>query len=86
MRRREVIAVLGVAAIGTPFAGRAEPTGGLRRIGALMSVAESELEAPRRVKLFMQGLQEEGWRETNIHVEWRWFRAALAGRARWPMS
>jgi len=77
MRRREVIAVLGVAAIGTPFAGRAEPTGGLRRIGALMSVAESELEAPRRVKLFMQGLQDEGWRETNIHVEWRWFESGL---------
>jgi putative tryptophan/tyrosine transport system substrate-binding protein len=80
MRRREVIAALGAAAISTPFAGRAEPTGGLRRIGALVSVAETDLEAPRRIKMFMTGLQEEGWREANVLVEWRW----LASGPDWP--
>jgi ABC-type uncharacterized transport system substrate-binding protein len=73
MRRRQLIAAFGAAAIGTPFVGSAESAGGLRRIGALMSVVETEPEASRRVKMFMKGLQEQGWRETDVKVEWRWF-------------
>jgi putative ABC transport system substrate-binding protein len=72
MRRREVIAALSAAAIGSPFAGRAEPTGGLRQIGALMSIVETELEMPDRVAMLMKGLEEEGWREGSVKVHWRW--------------
>ena len=72
MRRRELIAALSAAAITAPFPSRSNPTGGFRLIGALMSLPETELEAPRRVKMFMTGLEEEGWRDANVRIEWRW--------------
>ncbi len=72
MRRRDFITLLGVAAT-RPFAARAQQTQRLRRIGVLMSFAESDPEAQARVAAFRKGLQTLGWAEgRNVRIDIRW--------------
>ena len=72
LKRREFITLLGGSAVGWPLAARAQQPGE-RRIGALMSMVESDPEAHARVAAFRQGLREIGWIEgRNIRIEFRW--------------
>jgi putative ABC transport system substrate-binding protein len=61
MRRREFISLLGGAAAAWPLAARAQQGERMRRIGVLMPLAESDVEAQRRIVAFMQALQDMGW-------------------------
>jgi putative tryptophan/tyrosine transport system substrate-binding protein len=71
MRRREFIALLGGAAA-WPLAARAQQPE-MRRIGVLMSLAESDPEAQARVAAFRKGLQTLGWAEgRNVRIDIRW--------------
>jgi putative ABC transport system substrate-binding protein len=71
MKRREFISVLGSAAA-WPLAARAQQADRLRRIGVLMSGAESDRETQTRVTAFRQGLEALGWTEgRNIEVDYR---------------
>ena len=72
MRRREVIASLGGAAIITSLSGQAPQMRGRRRVGALVAVEQADPEAQGRAKAFAQGLQEQGFREGDIEIDWRW--------------
>ena len=72
MRRREVIVSLGGAAIITLLSGQAPKMRAGRRVGALVAVEETDPEAQRRAKTFAQGLQEQGFREGDIEIDWRW--------------
>jgi putative ABC transport system substrate-binding protein len=77
MKRREIIALLGGAAVGLPLAtrGQAEAT---RRIGALIAFAKDDPETEERLAAFQQGLAKRGWVEgRNIHIDYR-FAAGLA--------
>ena len=77
MKRREIIALLGGAAVGLPLAtrGQAEAT---RRIGALIAFAKDDPETEERLAGFQQGLAKRGWVEgRNIHIDYRF----AAGRA-----
>jgi putative tryptophan/tyrosine transport system substrate-binding protein len=79
MRRREFIALIGGAAV-WPVAARAQQSDRGPRVGVLLSIAENDPEAERRIQAFRQGLQELGWTEgRNVRVEYR-FGAADAGR------
>src|SRR5262245_8023289 len=72
MKRREFITLLGGAAA-WPLASRAQQGERMRRIGALMSFAESDPEAQARVAVFKEALQKLGWAEgRNILIEYRW--------------
>jgi putative tryptophan/tyrosine transport system substrate-binding protein len=72
MRRREFISLLGGAAA-WPLAARAQQGERMRRIGVLMSFAESDPEAQARVAAFREGLQKLGWTEgRNIRIDTRW--------------
>jgi putative tryptophan/tyrosine transport system substrate-binding protein len=62
MRRRKFIALLGGAAA-WPFAVRAQQPDGMRRIGMLMTLAESDTVAQAYVAAFRDGLQKLGWTE-----------------------
>jgi hypothetical protein len=63
-----------------PLEARAQLTARVRRIGVLLSTAESDPEAQRRIRAFQQGLQELGWTEgRHLGVEYR-FGAAEPGR------
>jgi len=80
IRRREFITLLGGAAAVWPLAARAQQRERVRRIGVLLSIAESDPEAQRRIQALRQGLQEWGWIEgRNVSVEYR-FSAADAAR------
>jgi len=61
VKRREFITLLGGGAAAWPLAAIAQQAERVRRIGALMSVAADDPEAPARVGAFSQGLDELGW-------------------------
>jgi putative ABC transport system substrate-binding protein len=83
VRRRDVVTLLGGAALAWPLAGaRAQPPERMRRIGVLMGIAQSDLNAPPRIQAFQEGLAKLGWTEGhNIRIDIRWA-AGDAERAR----
>ena len=77
MKRREIFALLGGAAVGLPLATRGQ-AGETRRIGALIAFAQDDPETEERLAAFQQGLAKRGWVEgRNIHTDYR-FAAGLA--------
>jgi putative tryptophan/tyrosine transport system substrate-binding protein len=77
VRRRDFVMLLGGAAAGPlflwPLAGRAQQGERVRRIGALMGVAENDPARQSFVPAFTQALQELGWRDGgNIRIDYRW--------------
>jgi ABC-type uncharacterized transport system substrate-binding protein len=73
MRRREFITLLGGAAVAWPLAARAQQREQMRRIGALMNLAENDPEGQARNAAFLQGLQQLGWTDgRNVRIEYRW--------------
>jgi putative ABC transport system substrate-binding protein len=83
MRRRELIALLGGAAMVWPLTLRAQPAKrpepaerapqlGLR-IGVLMGIAQNDPGARRRIMAFERRLQELGWADgRNLRIDYRW--------------
>jgi putative ABC transport system substrate-binding protein len=70
--RREFIGLVGGAAVAWPLAARAEQAGGMRRIGVLLSLSDSDPEGRLRLEAFRQGLENHGWTEgRNIQIEYR---------------
>ena len=73
MRRREFIKVLGGAAACWPFVAAAQQSSGTRKIGVLMSTAESDSQSRAGVSAFERGLQGHGWKlGNNLQIEYRW--------------
>lgn len=82
MRRREIITLLGGAALTLPFVARAQQTEGVRRIGVIFSLAATDPESQERKVAFEQGLEEFGWIDgRNVRIEYR-YAAGDAGNAR----
>src|SRR4051794_14042549 len=76
MKRRDFLGILGGAAAAWPAIGRAQQSGRIRRIGALMAAAESDRQAQSRLAVFRGELQKLGW--TDIIMETRYFAFADA--------
>jgi putative ABC transport system substrate-binding protein len=74
MRRRELITLLGGAAVAWPLAAMAQhPTERTRRIAVLIGVAESDAETKAWLGTFRNRLYELGWRiDGNLQIEERW--------------
>jgi ABC-type uncharacterized transport system substrate-binding protein len=73
VKRREFITLLYGAAAAWPLVARAQQPERMRRIGVLMTFAESDPEAQARVAVFQEALQKLGWAEgRNIRIEYRW--------------
>ena len=82
MRRREFISLIGGAGA-WPFAVRAKAPDGIRRIGVLMGIGDTDPEANPRVEALQGGLKDLGWTEGhNIHLEYRWTAGNLERTAR----
>jgi ABC-type uncharacterized transport system substrate-binding protein len=72
-KRRDVIRLLGGAAVAWPLAGHAQPSERMRRVGVLMSTAADDPESQLRLVAFVQGLQQAGWTAgRNLQVDTRW--------------
>src|SRR5437016_3374807 len=72
MRRRKFITLLGGAAA-WPLAVRAQPPDRVRRVGALISLGESDPEAQTWVASFNRRMQELGWTaDRNVRIDVRW--------------
>jgi putative ABC transport system substrate-binding protein len=61
MKRRQVIRLLGGAAMAWPLGASAQQR--VRRVGVLMSIADSDPEGQRRLAVFKQSMQQLGWTE-----------------------
>src|SRR3974390_2794798 len=73
MRRREFIALLAGSGIAWPLAARAQPSGEIRRVGALMPFDEHNAFGQQIMETLQQGLRQNGWAEDrNIHIDVRW--------------
>jgi putative ABC transport system substrate-binding protein len=73
MKRREFIAALGGAVASVPVAARAQQVDRVRRIGVMISLAESDPEAQANAVALREGLQQLGWAEgRNIRTDYRW--------------
>jgi putative ABC transport system substrate-binding protein len=83
MRRREFISLIGGAAVAWPFAVCAQQPDGIRRIGVLMGIGDTDPEAHPRVAALQGGLKDLGWTEGhNIHLDYRWTAGNLDRTAR----
>jgi len=77
MRRREFIMLAGAAALSSQAASAQNP-GGVRRLGVLLSLAESDPEGKAQFSGFTQGLAELGWVDgRNLRMEVRWGRGDI---------
>jgi ABC-type uncharacterized transport system substrate-binding protein len=71
MKRREIIILLGGAAVGLAVVTRVQ-AGATRRIGALIAFAKDDPETEERLARFQQGLAKRGWVEGgNILIDYR---------------
>jgi putative ABC transport system substrate-binding protein len=73
MRRRDFITLLGGAAAAWPLAARAQQPAGMRRIGVLMGLAETDPFTTQYVQELRSGLQSLGWADRqNIQFAYRY--------------
>jgi putative ABC transport system substrate-binding protein len=73
MRRRDFIILLGGTAVSWPIAARAQQSTAIRRVGALMSIAENDPQARVWASAFEQGMEKHGWKPGhNLQIEYRW--------------
>jgi putative ABC transport system substrate-binding protein len=73
MRRRDFIIFVGSVGAGWAFPAHAQQSERMRRIGVLMSTAESDAEGKLRVQAFVDSLKTLGWMENqNVRLDYRW--------------
>ena len=73
MNRRELIWLIGGAAVAWPLAARAQQGGGMRRIGVLLPASSDDADFQARVGVFLQVLGQLGWMiGRNLRVDIRW--------------
>jgi putative ABC transport system substrate-binding protein len=78
MRRREFITLVSGAAALWSQAASAQNPGRVRRIGVLLSLAETDPEGKAQLSGFTQGLAELGWIDgRNLQMEIRWGRGDI---------
>jgi putative ABC transport system substrate-binding protein len=73
LKRREFITLIGGIAALWPVAAHAQLSARMRRIGAMMLLAEDDPQQTVWTEAFLRGLQEVGWTDRgNIQIDYRW--------------
>jgi hypothetical protein len=77
--RRELLGLLGGAAVAWPVAARGQQGDRMRRIGVLLPAAADDAEFRARLAAFHQGLALLGWTiGRNVRIDIRWATANAA--------
>jgi putative ABC transport system substrate-binding protein len=73
MKRREFIAMVGLATMGRPLVTRAQSSSGsMKRVAILIALAEDDPEGRAWIATFRTGLKALGWNEgENLHTDYR---------------
>jgi putative ABC transport system substrate-binding protein len=80
MRRRQLITLLGGAAIAWPLGASAQPSDRMRRVGVLSTLTADDPEGQARVAVFREALQAFGWADgRNLQIDVRWSAADAGG-------
>jgi putative ABC transport system substrate-binding protein len=78
-KRREIITLLGGAAMAWSLRALAQQPAGMRRVGVLLNLSEDDLEAQRLVTKFREGLAQLGWVDgRNLRMDYRWARGDVS--------
>jgi putative ABC transport system substrate-binding protein len=73
LKRREVISLLSGAAAAWALTARAQQSDRMRRMGVLMSYAQTDPEGQRYVAKLLEALEQTGWMQGhNLQIELRW--------------
>lgn len=73
MRRRDFIKGIASSATVWPLAARGQQARGIRTVGVLTAVVESDPESQARITAFRQGFERLGWKDgESVHLEYRW--------------
>jgi putative ABC transport system substrate-binding protein len=73
LKRREFITLLGGTVTAWPLAARAQQSGGMRRVGMLLSAMADDAVFQAWVGAFLQGLGQSGWIiGRNVRIDTRW--------------
>jgi len=73
MRRRDFNALIGGIVAVCPLVARAQQNERMRRIGLLMSTAETDPEEAASVAAFVEALAKAGWTPSrNVMIDYRW--------------
>jgi ABC-type uncharacterized transport system substrate-binding protein len=73
MRRRELITLLGGAAVAWPLTARAQQQERMRRVGVLMPLVQDNPVGQARIAALSQALQQLGWTiGRNVQIDVRW--------------
>ena len=79
LKRREFITLVGGATAAWPLVARAEQPEGVRRLGVLVNLAESDPITRSRTSALEQGLQKLGWVVgRNLRIDYRFAAADVA--------
>ena len=84
--RREFILLFG-GAVTWPLAAGAQQAERMRRVGVLINLSETDLEAQRLVTAFREGLTQLGWVDgRNLRIDYRWSGSSAAGSLRFSRT
>jgi putative ABC transport system substrate-binding protein len=73
MRRRQLITLLGGAAVAWPLGARAQRAERVRRVGVLSTLTADDPEGQARIAVFREALQALGWTDGgNLQIDLRW--------------
>src|SRR5438876_6046336 len=77
--RRELVTLIGGAAVTWPLAARAQQSDRVKRVGVLSSLPEHDPESVARRAVLEQALQALGWiAGRNLRIDYRWTSAEPA--------
>jgi putative ABC transport system substrate-binding protein len=72
MRRRDVLSLLGGAAVAWPLGALAQPTDQIKRLGVITGIARDDPQLKIRTAAFLQELQRLNWTEgRNVRIDFR---------------
>jgi putative ABC transport system substrate-binding protein len=87
MRRRQLITLLGGAAVAWPLGTKAQQADRMRRVGVLSTLTADDPEGQVRMAVFRDALQALGWSDgRNLQLDVRWSAADAEGLRRNAMD